>query len=134
MGILEFQVVDKLPSSKVIIGWPTLKRAKIFCRCHGSISDRVKYKSLRTISTLTQLGYHKHQGRKSNVDSEWEEESISSQVISQELNPRTSYISSLQTKHIHDLLDYEMEATGDVEKFDALDEALQELTITDEFL
>ncbi len=112
LGILQFQVVDKLPSSEVIIGWPTLKRAKIFCCCHGSISDRVKYKPIKTISTLTQLEYYKNQGRKTTIQDEWEEESISSQLISQELNPRKSYISSLQTKHVHYLLDYEMEVTG----------------------
>ncbi len=64
-----------------------------------------------------------------------EEEEASTDVesidVPQDLMSRKSYVSSLRmegkrTMHIQDLRDYEMEATGEEEKIDLLDEALQE--------
>ena len=133
LGNLTFQIVDKLPSSEVIVGWPTLKKAKLFCRCHNSLQNRIKFEQPTEIRTLTQLKYAQSRGTQVSKQSSATEDSELSDDDFDNPYGTTSYISSIKRTHLHDLIDYEMEAAGEVEKFDALDEALQGNNSTEEF-
>jgi hypothetical protein len=122
LGTLEFYVVDKLPSSQILIGWPTLKEHKIFCRCHGSLPDRIKAPLMGTVQSIHQLHYNPRPSRqiKSKLPS-----TLFGQGYVCSLQLEEHNVVNHSAKHMSQLLDYEVEATGEIEKIDLLDEALQ---------
>ena len=76
LGTLEFQVVDKLPSSEIIIEWPTLKRAGLLCRCHSHSLTTNRNRSLDNVTSIPRIQYMKSGRVKEEDESSTDVESI----------------------------------------------------------